>query len=236
MTPNLTVAPTSDPSRFRGPDGALLTPPDGWAFLPAGDPGLTRRVKSAGAVWVVAEKRGRKVFTRGLWAPAETIDRVRRELTAERADPAYARKRAADAKRRAEAQEAYADEFRREVLAFLGFAPAYAALAERLADAVTAHATPVGSGTVARTKRLTTDRKAEAAVIAWLRHQTTDYDRMKIARVKGRRRQVRRELAEMSRSLLGKHRNGETHAPETCSLCRALRERPDGARPVSEAG
>lgn len=53
---------------------------------------------------------------------------------------------------------------------------------------MTAHATPVGSGTVARTSRIPIERRAEAAVIAWLRHQTTAYDDMKIPRVKGRRR------------------------------------------------
>ena len=34
--------------------------------------------------------------------------------------------------------------------------------------------------------------RAEAAVIAWMRHQTTAYETMKIARIKGGRRQVRR--------------------------------------------
>ncbi len=46
---------------------------------------------------------------------------------------------------------------RQAVLDFLAFAPAYTdlaeKLAEKLADAVTMHATPVGYGTVARTER-----------------------------------------------------------------------------------
>jgi hypothetical protein len=54
-----------------------------------------------------------------------------------------------------------------------------------LAQAVTDHATPVGSGTVARTKRIPVEQRAEAAVIAWMRHQTTGYDGMVIPRVKG---------------------------------------------------
>jgi len=49
-------------------------------------------------------------------------------------------------------------------------------LAIRLARAVADHATPVGSGTVARTKRIPVEERAEAAVIAWMRHQTTGYD------------------------------------------------------------
>eukprot|EP01035_Chromulina_nebulosa_P056444 gene56444-77358_t len=58
-----------------------------------------------------------------------------------------------------------------------------------------AHATPVGSGTVARTKRIPIEQRAEAATIAWMRHQTTGYDSMTIPREKGLRREVRRMLA-----------------------------------------
>ena len=93
-------------------------------------------------------------------------------------------------------------------LTFLDFAPSHANLAEQMADAVTQHATPVGSGTVARTQRIPIERRAESAVIAWLRHQTTAYDNMSIARVKGKRREVRRMLAEQSRRLLEKYRHG----------------------------
>jgi hypothetical protein len=63
---------------------------------------------------------------------------------------------------------------------------------------VTDHATPVGSGTVARTKRILVEKRAEAAVIAWIRQQTTGYDGMAIPRVKGKRREVRRMLARRS--------------------------------------
>jgi hypothetical protein len=80
----------------------------------------------------------------------------------------------------------------------------------------------VGSGTVARTKRIGVERRAEAATIAWLRHQTTEYDRMSIARVRGRRREVRRELARRSRELLGGYRLGSVIDPERCLLRRAL--------------
>jgi hypothetical protein len=220
MSDALTVAPTSDPNEFRFADGRLVSPPAGWAFLPAGDPGATRRVKAAGPVWVVAEKRGRKTFTRGVWADVVVIETVRRELEQERADPGYVKRLAAAATRRDAHQADYVAEFRAEVLAFLAFAAAFADLAGRVADAVTAHATPVGSGTVARTKRIAVERRAESAVLAWLRHQTTAYDSMKIARVKGRRREVRRELAEASRRLLDRHRVAEAHSAAGCALCR----------------
>ncbi len=215
-------SPTPDPRRVRAPDGTIHPVPDGWALLPPGDTGLTRRVKAAGPTMAVAEKRGRKVFSRGVWAPAENIEKARAGLEAERATESYAKRREADARRRARAQADYVREFEAEVLAFLRFAPAFRELGERLAQAVTAHATPVGSGTVARTKRIEVDRRAEAAVIAWMRHQTTAYDHMAIARIKGMRREVRRELAEISRVLLDLHRRDAPHAVASCPLCKAI--------------
>ncbi|MDY7225876.1 DUF2293 domain-containing protein [Hyalangium rubrum] len=222
MADSLTVAPTPDPRRVRAPDGSLLTPPPGWALLPPGDAGLTRRVKAAGPSWTVVEKKGRKTFSRGIWAPEAHISAARAELEAERATPAYAKRRASDQARREREQAEYEVDFANQVLRFLSFAPTFTAHAKRLAVVVTAHAAPVGSGTVARTERIPVERRAEAAVIAWLRHQTTGYDDMRIARVKGARREVRRELAEMSRALLDVHRRDVPHAVVSCSLCSAL--------------
>ena len=93
--------------------------------------------------------------------------------------------------------------------------------AHLMARAITDHATPVGSGTVARTKRIPIEQRAEAAVIAWMRHQTTGYDGMVIPRVKGKRREVRRMLAERSHELLERYRRGES-VGEECPLRRAL--------------
>ena len=115
----------------------------------------------------------------------------------------------------------YVEDFTAAVRAFLRFHPTHAALADRMAELVAAHATPVGNGTVARTKRIPVEQRAEAAVLAWLRHQTTSYDRMSIARVKGERRAVRRELAERSRELLGRYRRGEPVAVG-CPLAKAV--------------
>jgi hypothetical protein len=230
---SLVLSPTRDPRRFRTPDGQIVSPPDDWECLPPGDAGLTRRVKALGPSWTVTEKRGRKTFSHGVWAPSANVAEARRQVERERADPRYARRREADARRRETAQTAYVEEFRAEVLAFLAFAPAHAEVAERLAEAVTAHATPVGSGTVARTRRIDVDRRAEAAVIAWLRHQTTGYEGMKVARVRGERRRVRQRLAEGSRALLEMHRKDGPH-PGDCALCRALREN-DGHRPPVSA-
>ena len=226
MPDALTLAPTPDPRVFRAPDGRLLTPPADWQCLPPGDAGLTRRVKAAGPSWVVIEKRGRKSFSRGLWAPEIHIASARAALSSERATPTYAKKRAADVQRRERAQQTYVGEFAAEVQAFLRFSDRYRDMAIQLAEKVTAHATPVGSGTVARTQRISVDRRAEAAVIAWMRHQTTAYDHLAIPRVKGKRREVRRDLAEISRAVLDLHRRDDLHPTSACSLCKVFRSEP----------
>lgn len=170
---------------------------------------------------MVQEKKGRKTFSRGVWAPAATIDRIRAKLEAERTTDGYARRKEADASRRDKAQAEYVEDFFGAVVAFLAFHPNYVHLADRLARAVTDHATPVGSGTVARTKRIPVEQRAESAVIAWMRHQTTGYDGMVIPKIKGKRREVRRMLARRSQELLERYRRGES-APEKCPLQRAL--------------
>ncbi len=182
---------------------------------------MTRRVKAAGDHWVIQEKKGRKTFSRGVWAPAATIEKVRAELEAERSTDAYAKRRKADARRRDKTQSEYVEDFYAAVLKFLAFHPNHADMADRLARAVVDHATPVGSGTVARTKRIPIEKRAEAAVIAWMRHQTTAYDTMAIPRVKGKRREVRRLLAQRSQELLGQYRQRES-VGEECLLKRAL--------------
>lgn len=232
MNASLTLAPTADPNVFLSPDGVHHTPPPGWARLPPGDAGLTRRVKQAGPSWQVVEKRGRKVFSQGLWAPRENIEAARAALDAERGTEAYAKRLAAAGARRERDQAAYVVSFEVEVLEFLRFSPAWQALGREVARRVTAHATPVGSGTVARTKRISVTERAEAAVIAWMRHQTTAYDRMAIPRVAGKRREVRRELATISRAVLDLHRRDLGHAPGGCPLCAAVGE----ARPGASGG
>lgn len=218
---NNIFAPGPTPETVRAADGNVLTAPAGWALLPPGDAALTRRVKAAGEFWVVQEKRGRKTFSRGVWAPAATIEQIRKDLEAERSTETYAKRRAADAKRREKVQAEYVEDFSGAVVTFLDFHSAHTELAQQMAQAVAAHATPVGSGTVARTKRIPVEERAEAAVIAWMRHQTTAYDSMSVPRIKGKRREVRRELARHSRSLLDRYRRGET-ATAKCPLKQAL--------------
>jgi hypothetical protein len=216
-----TFLPGPTPNTVRTADGKVLTAPEGWILLPPGDAALTRRVKAAGDHWVVQEKKGRKVFSRGIWAAAATINRIRADLEADRSTEGFAKRRETDARRRDKAQAEYVEDFLGAVVSFLAFHPTHADLADRLAGAVTAHATPVGSGTVARTKRIPVQERAEAAVIAWMRHQTTGYDGMVIPRVRGKRREARRMLARRSHDLLERYRRGEPVGDE-CPLKKAL--------------
>jgi len=83
-------SPGSSDATVRAANGAEVKVPAGWVLLPPGDAALTRRVKEAGDHWVVQERRGRKIFSRGVWAPAATIERIRGDLAAERSTDAYA--------------------------------------------------------------------------------------------------------------------------------------------------
>lgn len=229
--PIFTPGPT--PDTVRSADGKVVAAPEGWILLPPGDAALTRRVKAAGNHWIVREQKGRKVFSRGVWAPAATIERIRADLEAERSTEGHARRKQADARRREKAQAEYVEEFRAAVVSFLAFHPNHAALADRLARAVTDHAAPVGSGTVARTQRIPIERRAAAAVIAWMRHRTTAYDSMAIPRIKGKRREVRRLLASRSHEVLERYRRG-LPALQGCPLQQALIGCPDTAADVPE--
>lgn len=206
--------------------GEVLPVPPTWELLAPGDAGVTRRVKAAGPTWTVKEKKGRRMFSRGVWADADQIANATAAMKATRSTAGYAKQKAKAKQKREEKQTAYVQDFHLAVVTYLDFDPRYRELAMRLATAVTEHATPVGSGTVARTERIPIERRAESAVIAWMRHQTTAYDEMKIARIKGKRREVRRALAAESKRLLAKYRRGAIDAQDGCPLARAL-NRPD---------
>jgi hypothetical protein len=216
------VRPFSKPRHVVTIEGRVLAVPHDWSLLPPGDAALSRRIKQDGPTWTVVELKGRKRFSRGIWAPSSRIEALRAELALERSDPSYEKKLAAGRKRRAEEQAEYAGDFEKAVRDFLAFHPRYTAEAIAMANLIARHAVPVGSGTVARTKRIPIEERAEAATIAWMRHQTTGYDGMVIPRVKGRRREIRRMLAEQSRSLLQRYRAGLTIDQERCPLARVL--------------
>lgn len=211
---------TNRPRDFHS-DGKILTVPENWIFVPSGDAGLTRRLKALTECWSVVHKRKNRIEAIGLWCAGEVVEQVKKDLEEERSNPVYLRKLEQTRQARIAKQDAYVVEFRQAVVDFLNFSPRYKELAWDLADAVTDQSVPVGSGTVARTERIPLAERAEAAVIAWMRHQTTGYDNMYIARAKGERRAVRRELAARSRELLDVYRRGGD-APENCPLRAAL--------------
>ena len=103
-TSDTSFSPGPRPNTVRAADGKVVTVPDGWVLLPPGDAALTRRVKGAGDHWEARQKKGRRVFSRGARAPAATIERIQAELDAERSTESFAKRKEADAKRRAVAQ------------------------------------------------------------------------------------------------------------------------------------
>ncbi len=201
--------------------GEVLVPPATWAFLPAGDAGITRKVTSKGVFWRVEVKMGRRMISQGIWAPETTIVQAREGVMASRLTDDYKKKRVSAISRRDQKQERYDAEFCKAVEDYLGFHQIYKTMEKKLAKAVTLHAIPVGSGTVARTQTIPIEERAAHAVIAWMRHQTTAYDHVKIARIKGERRAVRREYAQQSVALLAIYRQGRG-IPDNCPLQKAM--------------
>ena len=207
--------------KLTGPNGETLVPPSGWSFLPAGDAGVTRKVTSKGMYWKVEVRKGRRTISLGVWAPEPIVVQAQRDVQLTRSTESYQKKQAYAAERREKKQGEYEIEFCQAVESFLNFHSNYKAVEKKLAGIVTAHAIPVGSGTVARTQLIPLEERASHAVIAWMRHQTTAYDNLKIARVKGERRAVRRSLAQQSVALLASYRAGNT-AAANCPLQKAI--------------
>ena len=94
-----------------------------------------------------------------------------------------------------------AEDFEKAVLEFLGFHERYADLAVRLAKVITEFTTLVSSGTIARTQRIPIGLRARAAVIAWMRHNTTAYDHD--AQVRGQTPQVNTQVKILTVPLNG---------------------------------
>ncbi|MCW3805701.1 DUF2293 domain-containing protein [Plebeiibacterium marinum] len=201
--------------------GSKHTPPANWSFLPAGDAGITRKVTSKGIYWKVVFKKGRRTMSKGVWAPMQNIDIAIKEVQAKRNTAEYQKQKIYNQQRRDKQQQEYEGEFCRQVEIFLNFHPQYQLIAKTVAILVTKHAIPVGSGTVARTAMIPIEERAGKAVVAWMRHQTTGYDDMHIPKIKGERRNVRRNLAHKSISTLEVYRKGIA-IPGSCPLKRAL--------------
>jgi hypothetical protein len=217
------IWPTMRPRAFRTNEGKEVIIPDDWVFVPAGDPGLTRRLKTSGLCYIEVRKRKNRIESVGLWTQKDRIESIKAKLDEDRATLEYVKKLEAARQKRAQEQQEYVEKFQDEVFNFLNFHAKYTNIALKLAWAVTKHATPVGSNTVARTQTIPIEQRAESAVIAWMRHQTTNYDALGPMRVKGMRFEVRRSLAKDSREILDNYRAGVDIDLETCPLANALR-------------
>ena len=221
MSQNI-VTPGPDNTLFNA-SGEQVIPPDNWAFLPAGDAGLTRKITTQGTFWRVQIKKGRRTISKGIWAPSKMIEKARYEIESTRKTTAYKKARKMASKRREQKQLEYEKEFFNAVETFLSFPDAHKKTALLFARAVTRHAIPVGSGTVARTSMIPIEERASRAVIAWMRHNTTAYHQMSIQHIRGERRKVRRFLAEQSTQILERYRKG-LPIDKNCPLQKALKE------------
>lgn len=220
-TENIRTINCTRDNRLVDDNGKPITPPEGWAFLPAGDAGLTRKVTAKKQYWKVVFRKGRRVMSKGVWAPCDIIEKAKADVAAVRSTDQYKKKLEAGRKYRAKKEEEYVADFFAAVKKSLSFHVRFREMEEALARAVTEHAIPVGSGTVARTAMIPIEERASRAVIAWMRHQTTAYDNMHIPRVKGMRRETRRLLAQRSSELLARYRRGENPGA-ACPLLKAL--------------
>lgn len=204
-------------------DGYGVSIPSAWEFLPAGDAGLTRKITSKGYYWRLKEKKGRRIISKGLWAPKNIIQQAKIDVDTQRQSTTYIKRKEYSLKYRAKQQEKYEEEFNLEIISFLNFHDKYKLIALQIAHKVCVHAVAVGSGTVARTKMIPIQQRAEKAVIAWMRHKTTPYDNIKIARIKGERRKIRRNYAQISISLLNNYRKGST-IDKNCPLLLEIKQ------------
>jgi len=209
-TENIRIINCTRDNRLVDDHGKEVHPPKGWIFLPAGDAGLTRKVTAKKQYWKAVFRKGRRVMSKGVWAPVDIISNARAEIQVVRSTDQYKKRLDAGRRYREKKEEQYCVDFYLEIRRFLSFHERFRDMEEALAKAVTEHAVPVGSGTVARTEMIPIEERASRAVIAWMRHRTTAYDNMNIPGIKGMRRETRRLFAKRSSELLGRYRRGES--------------------------
>lgn len=162
-----------DGEGFWNPERGNVTVPDGWVFVPAGDTFVTREIKK-GPHWILLKRRKGYTATLGAFCPEErlALAEKRREETVE----TRTRQRAVGRMSRERSEERYRAEMERAIREFLAFRPEHAALAEEIARGAVTQATPVRSGRVGRTRKLSLSQRAELAPRAYIRHRHTDYE------------------------------------------------------------
>jgi hypothetical protein len=166
-------------------------------FLPRGDTALTRRSReeSALSVVVVRFNRRRSRYERqGVLVEEDALARAEARCLAD--GEARRRRRARDARRRAQEDVRFTAAFAAEILRLFPGCPA-----ER-ARAIAAHASVRGSGRVGRTAagRALTEGAVVSAVVAGVRHVDTPYDQLLMSGVP--RYEARRRIARTVEAVL----------------------------------
>ncbi|MEU8929463.1 DUF2293 domain-containing protein [Streptomyces sp. NPDC048409] len=166
-------------------------------FLPRGDTALTRRSReeSALSVVVVRFNRRRSRYERqGVLVEENALARAEARCLAD--GEARRRRRARDAKRRAQEDVRFTAAFAAEILRLFPGCPA-----ER-ARVIAAHASVRGSGRVGRTAagRALTERAVVSAVVAGVRHVDTPYDQLLMSGMP--RYEARRRIARTVEAVL----------------------------------
>lgn len=186
---------------WRHPEHGIIDVPEGWDFLEAGNPAVTRAVKTAGVFWTAWQPKSRHRPRRrqlGVLAPKTAIDTARDKTlapeppetkkrlvhrpssaaTATKTEPAPAKPPPTKLapKERARRERQYRDDLVIAVVEFLDFAPAHDALATRIAQEAAQRAAVPTSGRNGKALTLTLAERAARAARVTIRHQFTDYD------------------------------------------------------------
>ena len=172
-------------------------------YLPSGDATLTRRARkfSPLVAEVLQFNRRRKRHERiGLLVTAEAIDQAEISMDEDASERAVQRHKAAQTRQKQDAK--LVDEMTAQIVAM--FPNCSADEAHQIA----AHTAVRGSGRVGRSERGRNldDKAIELAVIAWIRHQHTDYDALLMRGVP--RRSAREQIRATVQKQLANWRAG----------------------------
>ncbi|QZT38099.1 DUF2293 domain-containing protein [Halosquirtibacter xylanolyticus] len=201
--------------------GQEVSVPPQWVFLPAGDAGVTRAITKHKNYIRVKVLRGRRAISKGIWAPEALILEAKQRMEAMRSSESYQKQNLQRGIRRDQKQEVFKGALESAIKDKLSFHLCYKELEFKLAKAIADHSAPIGSGTVARSSRLTMEQKAERAINGWVRHHLTPYDQLKIARVKGARSMARKIMIEKGNEVLDIYRIGQER-PSPCPIQKSL--------------
>ena len=168
---------TGDLLKMEDPGPVCLTcaDMDHLIFLPAGDAALTRRAKQASqlSAVVVRWSRSRKRYERqGILAEEAAIEQAEEQCLAD--EDVRLRRRDRDRERRAKADVEFQARMAGEIRRLFPGCP------KKRATAIAEHAALRGSGRVGRSAaaRALDERAITLAVVASVRHEDTEYDRL----------------------------------------------------------